>query len=127
MNRYPCPCCGYRVFGEPPGSYSICPICFWEDDALQLEFATTLDGGANRSTLLEAQRFFATHGACDHDGLAQVRPFTGSDERDPNWRPIDLARDAFERWGESNVTRAPRVDTSLYYWSAEYWRNSSHE
>jgi len=33
---YPCPCCGYLVFTEPPGSFEICPICFWEDDVSQL-------------------------------------------------------------------------------------------
>jgi len=33
---YPCPCCGYVVFDEPPGSYAIRPICFWEDDLAQL-------------------------------------------------------------------------------------------
>ena len=48
---FPCPCCGYFMFKEPPNSYDICEICFWEDDALQLEFATTLDGGANTMTL----------------------------------------------------------------------------
>jgi len=31
-STYPCPCCGYLVFTEPPGSYDICSICFWEDD-----------------------------------------------------------------------------------------------
>ncbi len=36
--NYPCPCCGYLVFTEPPGSYTICPICFWEDDISQLRF-----------------------------------------------------------------------------------------
>ncbi|WP_241494482.1 CPCC family cysteine-rich protein [Pseudomonas asplenii] len=29
---FTCPCCGYAVFEEPPGSHDICPICFWEDD-----------------------------------------------------------------------------------------------
>ncbi|WP_368483116.1 CPCC family cysteine-rich protein [Streptomyces niveus] len=23
---YPCPCCGYLVLGDMPGSYEICPI-----------------------------------------------------------------------------------------------------
>jgi rubrerythrin len=36
--KYPCPGCGYLVFDEPPGSYEICPICFWEDDLAQLRF-----------------------------------------------------------------------------------------
>ncbi|WP_248129036.1 CPCC family cysteine-rich protein [Pseudomonas sp. W2Aug9] len=26
---FTCPCCGYAVFEEHPGSYDICPICFW--------------------------------------------------------------------------------------------------
>ncbi|MEV6629559.1 CPCC family cysteine-rich protein [Actinoplanes sp. NPDC051470] len=26
--RFPCPCCGYLEFGEPPGSYDSCEICF---------------------------------------------------------------------------------------------------
>ncbi|WP_328961849.1 CPCC family cysteine-rich protein [Streptomyces virginiae] len=28
-SRYPCPCCGHRGLDEIPGSYSICPVCFW--------------------------------------------------------------------------------------------------
>lgn len=32
--RYPCPCCGHLVFEDPPGSYEICPVCFWEDEPL---------------------------------------------------------------------------------------------
>ena len=57
---YPCPTCGYLTFAEPPGSYDICDVCGWEDDALQLEFATTLAGGANALTLADAQAAFAT-------------------------------------------------------------------
>ena len=41
----PCPSCGHLVFDEEPGSYSICPVCGWEDDLSQLRFVTT--GGAN--------------------------------------------------------------------------------
>jgi hypothetical protein len=59
---YPCPCCGYLVFDRAPGSYALCPICYWEDDALQLEFATTLAGGANQLTLAAAQQSFASVG-----------------------------------------------------------------
>jgi hypothetical protein len=59
MPSNPCPSCGYLVFTGPPGSTEICPICYWEDDALQLEFATTLGGWSNGPTLLEAQRNFA--------------------------------------------------------------------
>jgi len=53
---YPCPCCGYLVFGDLPGSYGICPICFWEDDLSQLRFPMT--GGANHVTLVDGQRNF---------------------------------------------------------------------
>ncbi|MFI5753623.1 CPCC family cysteine-rich protein [Streptomyces sp. NPDC051569] len=30
-DSYPCPCCGHRVLDAMPGSYEICPVCFWED------------------------------------------------------------------------------------------------
>lgn len=47
---YPCPCCGYLVFDEEPGSYDNCPVCGWEDDLSQLRFPTM--AGANRPLLL---------------------------------------------------------------------------
>ncbi|MEU7342544.1 CPCC family cysteine-rich protein [Streptomyces bacillaris] len=31
-DRYPCLSCGHRVLDTRPGSYEICPVCFWEDD-----------------------------------------------------------------------------------------------
>jgi len=61
---HPCPSCGYDVFGEPPGSYDICPICFWEDDIVQLAFPD-LAGGANKCSLIEGQHNFAAFGACE--------------------------------------------------------------
>ncbi|HEY5908286.1 MAG TPA: CPCC family cysteine-rich protein, partial [Vicinamibacteria bacterium] len=44
--RYPCPCCGYLMFKESPGSHDICKICFWEDDIVQLR-DPHFSGGAN--------------------------------------------------------------------------------
>ena len=40
--RFPCPCCGYLTMGEPPpGSLVICPVCGWEDDAVQYDDPST--------------------------------------------------------------------------------------
>jgi hypothetical protein len=49
-DRYPCPCCGHVVFDEPPGSYAICPVCFWVDDPVQLRWPDWA-GGANKPSL----------------------------------------------------------------------------
>ena len=51
--KYPCPCCGHLIFLEPPGSYDICEICFWEDDIVMLRWPTT---GGQFSGLLAALR-----------------------------------------------------------------------
>ena len=110
---FPCACCGFLVFSEPLGSYDICPVCDWEDDALQLEFATTLAGGANRLTLAEAQARFQSAPAS--------RP-PGGMPRDPEWRPIDPARDRFEDFAAPSRPRAPDEPEALYYWRASFWR-----
>jgi hypothetical protein len=124
-NRFTCPCCGYLVFDEPPGSYEICPTCFWEDDALQLEFATTLAGGANRPSLLEAQRAYAALGVCEARFSARVRRPGPRDRQDPTWRAIDLSLDSFAPWGSSDHDRPPAIDERLYYWRPTFWRRQS--
>ncbi|MBO0609867.1 hypothetical protein J0911_12605 [Myceligenerans salitolerans] len=53
-DRFPCPCCGHQVFDQLPGSYEICGICFWEDDAVQLRWPD-YRGGANRPSPVHAQ------------------------------------------------------------------------
>ncbi len=69
-----CPCCGYHTLGDLcPGSYEICPVCFWEDDLTQFE-NPELSGGANRVSLAEAKRNFAEFGACERNALLHVRP-----------------------------------------------------
>ena len=117
---FPCPCCGYFMFEEPPNSYDICEICFWEDDALQLEFATTLDGGANAMTLAEAQRDFAEVGAKAASRAGFVRKPNANDRRDPQWRPIDPT-DRFPDWNDAHAKRARAADEALYYWRPTYW------
>ena len=114
------------MFEAGPGSYEVCPICSWEDDALQLQFATSLAGGANRLSLINAQREFATQSA----RLSGKHPDAPSpSEMDPDWRPIDPARDKFPSWRGTEVERASVLDESLYYWRATFWmrRTTSRE
>src|SRR5581483_339967 len=68
---YPCPCCGYLVFNEPPGSYGICGICFWEDDAVQLAFPD-LAGGANKCSLMDGQVAYEKYGACEQRFVSHI-------------------------------------------------------
>jgi hypothetical protein len=86
-----CPCCGYRTLdpGEQ-GSYEICSICFWEDDPVQLadpDYA----GGANHTSLRQAQRNFIEFGANDERDLKHVRPPNDGDVRDADWHALPPA------------------------------------
>ena len=47
-SKFACPCCGHKTFTEKPnGTYDICPVCFWEDDAIQLDYPN-YEGAANQ-------------------------------------------------------------------------------
>jgi hypothetical protein len=121
MRKYPCPCCGYLVFGEPPGSWEICPICFWEDDLSQLRFVD-LAGGANRPSLLDAQRNVQAFGCCEQRVMSHVRSATSTDVRDPEWR-IAAASDVEPRSpGTDYGATYPSDPTALYYWRTSFWR-----
>ncbi|WP_212972005.1 CPCC family cysteine-rich protein [Bacillus sp. J14TS2] len=79
--KYTCPCCGYKTLEEePPGSYEICSICFWEDD-----------GGANIPSLRKAQKNFLEFGACEERCIEFVRKPNKFDIKDPNWKPLENA------------------------------------
>lgn len=72
--RYACPCCGYLTLLEsPPGTYAICSVCFWEDDAIQFE-DPSYSGGANQISLQEARENFRRFGAVAEGCINQVRP-----------------------------------------------------
>jgi hypothetical protein len=121
-HAFPCPCCGHLVFDEPPGSYDICPICFWEDDEVQLLFPL-MAGGANQPNLCDAQRTFIRDGACEYRFTGNVRQPADDEPRDPTWRPFDPATDPHlsNDSPEELRSRAPRLDTRLYYWRDGYW------
>ena len=77
MNRfhkkYECPCCGYLTLSsKAPGTFEICPVCFWEDDNVQYE-NTDYSGGANVVSLFEAKNNFKKIGAISEEFLKEVR------------------------------------------------------
>lgn len=111
--RYPCPCCGYRSFREGPGSYAICPVCFWEDDYDQLLWPT-LDDDNNVDSLITSQTNHATFGACRPDLVQHVRP-PGPDElREPGWRPATTDDDVDK--AECDIHTVHLNPTLVYYW-----------
>ncbi len=117
---HPCPCCGYLTFDEPPGSYEICPVCFWEDDAVQLRWPT-YEGGANRPSLIDSQRVYAADGAIERRFIRLVRTAQADEPLDASWRPIDVDVDSFE---EPGIREAdwPKDLTALYWWRPTFWR-----
>ena len=86
-----CPCCGYRTLSGARAAQPVCPICWWEDDRIQLG-NPLLRGGANTVSLAEAQLYFITAGVSDPRFSAHVRP-PAEDEPDPDWRPLDTGMD----------------------------------
>ncbi len=126
--KYTCPVCGRLVFGEPPGSFEICPICFWEDDAVQLAFPD-MSGGANHVSLIEAQKNYAEHGVCELRLADPVRLPNSGDTHDTAWRRLDPAVDMFLRWGSEEDRAAwnlykNNAELGLYYWCDGYFLGS---
>ena len=70
------------MFKEAPGSYDICKICFWEDDAVQLRFPNLADYGANEGvSLIEAQKNFQKFGAVDQRLVKYIRKPTPEEKK----------------------------------------------
>lgn len=87
MNKYTCPCCGYRTLEEAHG-YDICSICFWEDDYSQFE-NVDLAGVANKVSLRQAQQNYIKFGSCEVGCLSLVRKPNDQDIKDENWKPLN--------------------------------------
>lgn len=122
---YPCPCCGYRVYEAPPGSYDICPICFWEDDIVQIAFPDG-GGGANALSLIQSQQNYDSFGASEERFKCHVRVSTVSDIRDEGWRRLNELSDNYLQWSKPDdhqrwAAVKDREVICLYYWAADYW------
>ena len=71
--HYACPCCGFiTLTAKPPGTFELCPVCYWEDDGVQFEDPEYV-GGANRESLNAARRNFQDFGASSRTALSKVR------------------------------------------------------
>ena len=90
---YPCPCCGYITLNQkPPGTYLICPICFWEDSTTdEYDF---LSWSSNKVSLPQAQRNFIAFGACEPEWIHDVRKPNASDKRPSSWQTLDSIAEA---------------------------------
>ncbi|MHB8744821.1 MAG: CPCC family cysteine-rich protein [Sulfuricaulis sp.] len=125
--KYPCPCCGYRVFQRQPGNHEKCPICLWEDDLAQLRFPR-MPGSANHVSLEQGQHNFADFGAAERRRRGEGRTPFAEESREDSWRPLDPARDNIEepQHGIDYADTYPFADTTvLYYWRETYWRRFS--
>lgn len=119
--RYPCVCCGHLTLTAPPGSYDDCPVCGWEDDIVGLRWPD-LDEGANRLSLIEAQRAFAAGGTSDPERTgAALRPAAADEPLDDGFRPVDPVRDNVE-FAEAHESPYPADPTTLYWWRPTFWR-----
>ena len=58
------PCCGHIVFDNGPRSYEICPVCFWQDDIVQV-LRPNLGGGENRPSSIDSQKNVSRLGAVE--------------------------------------------------------------
>lgn len=71
--NYPCPCCKNLTLSEqPPGTYEICPVCCWEDDAVQYD-DPDYAGGANGVALRAARENYRSYGACSENHRSESR------------------------------------------------------
>jgi hypothetical protein len=109
------------VLDAMPGSYEICPVCFWEDDGARFRWPT-MAGGANKVSLIETQRNYQDFGACDEHGRRFVRPPAADEPLDPAWRPIDLRLDSFEEREAQDRAPRPEDRSVLCWWPHPFWR-----
>ena len=121
---YTCPCCGYKVYSKPPEDDQICGICYWQNDIVDLVYALK-PNGPNHVSLLEAQKNFQKIGACEKRFIQYVKLPSKEEIKDPEWRPIDLAKDKFSLLGELTLEEEKTLYSSGDLNKIYYWKRSS--
>lgn len=116
--RFTCPCCGHKTFELPPGSYTVCPVCFWEDDGVQL-LDPGYRGGANKPSPMECQANYRRDGACEARFRGNVRPPCAHEPRDPEWRVAREADLHRARTPRDLTDDESRIPATWYDWKRE--------
>ncbi len=79
-----CPCCDYNTLDNKNRlNYSICPICYWEDDPIQFE-EHEYTRGANKVSLTMARKNYKEFEACEKGMIKNTRRPTIIDKRKDN-------------------------------------------
>jgi hypothetical protein len=69
-NRCQCPCCDYYTL-QKRGRHTVCPVCFWEDDGIDLDELDEVSS-ANHISLRQARANFIRLGAADEAAISLV-------------------------------------------------------
>ena len=81
MKKYKCECCGYYTLTEePPNTYEICKVCYWEEDYVQNK-DPNFPGGANNMSLNEARKNYLRIGAISEEFLQYIRKPLDSEKK----------------------------------------------
>lgn len=71
--KFPCSCCGFFTLDEEPdNTFQLCPVCYWEDDGIQLH-DPDYEGGANTMSLNQAKEKYKSIGAVEEQFIEFVR------------------------------------------------------
>ena len=74
IGKYKCPCSGFYTLNEKAdNTFQLCPVCYWEDDGVQL-CEPDYEGGANEVSLMLAKENFKSFGAIEEKFKENVRP-----------------------------------------------------
>lgn len=71
-SNHPCPVCGYYTLDLRCSEYDICPVCWWENDWVQLA-DPKYAGGANQESLLEARDNYQKYGWSESRARSRIR------------------------------------------------------
>lgn len=72
IEKLRCPCCNFKTLDAESSIFDICPICYWENDNIQLA-KPSYRGGANDINLDEARENYKNIGAISSEYLTYVR------------------------------------------------------